>query len=318
MKVYITRPILEAAAKELRENNIEVIIGPEGGSDYSELTNQVKECDGMISMLSDKIDQELLSQSSHLKVISNYAVGFDNIDVEFASRKNIKIGNTPGVLTEATAELALALLMSVQRQVKASEKYIQNNQWKTWHPTDLLGHNLGSRKIGIVGMGRIGFHFAKMCYHAFGSEIYYAHTRENEQANQDLKAKKLTLEELFKTCDIVSLHCPFNDSTNGMVNLDLLKQTPKDFILINTARGAVVKTDDLLQALNENIIWGAGLDVTEPEPLDPKHELYQHDRCIILPHLGSATEEARNAMALRAAQNIIAGLKGEPLPFAVN
>jgi glyoxylate reductase len=317
MKVYITRPIVKAAQELLEKENIQVIVGPEEGSTYDMIKRHIQEVDGIICMLSDKIDQELINSSTTIKVIANYAVGFDNINLDAAKEKNIAVGNTPGVLTEATAECALALLMGVQRQLKASERYINNDKWKTWHPTDLMGHNLASRKIGIVGMGRIGYEFARICHQGFGSEIYYTHTREHDQANSNLKAIKLTVEELFKTCDVVSLHCPLKDSTLELVDKKLLEITPEHFILINTARGKVVKQDDLVEALNNGTVWGAGLDVTDPEPLDKTHPLYAHDRCIILPHLGSATWESRTAMAKIAANNVIAGLKGEPLPHSV-
>lgn len=318
MKVFITRPIMDLGKNLLEQHGYEVIVGPDTGSTPELLLDQISKVDGVITMLSDKIDQVLIEKAKNLKVIANYAVGFDNIDLQAASTQNIRVGNTPGVLTEATAECALALLMGVQRQLKASERYIQNQQWKSWHPTDLLGHNLKERKIGIIGMGRIGYEFARICYQAFGSKIFYTHTRRHELADELLQAKQCSLEELFRTCHIVSVHCPLNPSTLHMINKNLFALVPEDFILINTARGQVVKQDDLLHALQTGKVWGAGLDVTDPEPLLPEHPLYQHDRCLILPHLGSATKESREAMAKIAAQNIIAGLAGEQLPCPVN
>ena len=317
MKVYITRPIVDEAKERLERENIEVLVGPKDGSSYEQILEQAKKVDGIISMLSDKIDQNILESNPNLKVIANYAVGFDNIDINFAKEKAIAVGNTPGVLTEATAECALALLMGVQRQIKASERYINKDQWKTWHPTDLMGHNLASRKIGILGMGRIGYEFARICHQGFGSQIFYTHTRNHDEANKNLNATKLEIKELFRTCDVVSLHCPLNDLTLEIVNKDLFDLTPEHFILINTARGKVINQDHLVQALEDGSVWGAGLDVTDPEPLDKNHPLYQHDRCIIIPHLGSATWEARTAMANIAAENIIAGLDGKELPHSV-
>ncbi|MGB0452762.1 MAG: 2-hydroxyacid dehydrogenase [Bacteriovoracaceae bacterium] len=316
-KVVITRKILPIAKEMLEAEGFTVIEGNNSAMEPEELQKHLSDAKGLISMLNDSINGEILSKAPHLKVISNYAVGFDNIDVEEAKRKDIKVGNTPDVLTNATAELTLSLILSVLRNHRENFQFIKDGGWKDWMPSHLLGHELNELKVGIVGMGRIGKKTAQIIHHGFGSKIYYSHTKELSDVTEKLNATFLSIEELFETCELISFHCPLNEKTNGLVTYELLKRTPKTFYLINTARGKIIETQGLMKALDEKLITACALDVTEPEPLPVGHPLYQYSNCTILPHIGSSTFKARTLMAKRAAENIIAGLKGKELPYSV-
>ena len=279
------------------------------------LLEKVRGVDGLLSMLTDRVDAELLDAAGpQLKVVSNHAVGFDNIVVPDATARGIPIGNTPGILTDATADIAFALLLTAARRIVESEKYIREGKWKTWHPSMLLGMDLAGKTLGIVGFGRIGRAVAKRAV-GFGMRIiYYSPGAESEFG----AIKMNSLDELLHESDFVSIHTPLNDSTRHMVNADFLSKMKPNAVFINTSRGPVVDQAALYEALKAKQIFAAGLDVTDPEPLPLTSPLLTLENCVIVPHIGSASERTRDDMARLAAENLIAGLKGERLPHCVN
>lgn len=302
LKVFITRPILSAGLEYLQNNGIDFEMRTEN-SPISEalLKKKSLEVDALITMLSDPIDKEFLEQNSHLKVITNCAVGFNNIDISTATELNIPIGNTPEVLTEATAEIAFGLMIACARNFKSASQDAMGGRWGSWHINAYIGQGLRGKTLAIIGFGRIGKRMAQMSEAAFGMKIL-------SFKSLDSKDK---LAEILSCADIISIHTPLVKETRNLIGaaeFNLMKPTA---ILINTSRGEVIDQDALYKALESKTIWAAGLDVTTPEPLSPDHPLYKLDNAFILPHIGSATFEARTAMSVLAAKNIVAGLEGD-------
>ncbi len=315
-KVFITRSILNDGQKLLEQNGYEVSVNTlDRPLSYEELIAMAKNYDALITMLSDTIDQEFLMSNKHLKIISNYAVGFNNIDIKVASGLGILIGNTPDVLTEATAEVALGLMISAARKFTSANRWAKDGKWKNWHPTEHLGFNLNGKKLGIVGFGRIGQRLADMAYSAFKMEIYY--NSPNEKSN-NCNATRLPLNELLSMCDVISLHAPLNSITRNFIGKPQLSLLKKTAILINTSRGELIDQKALVEVLKNQMIFAAGLDVTDPEPLPKESELFSLSNSFVLPHIGSASIEARKSMSIVAAQNIISAFKGENFIGRVN
>lgn len=282
------------------------------------LRSKIRDCDGLVSLLTDKIDGPLLDAAPKLKVVSNFAVGFNNIDVPACTSRGIAVGNTPGVLTDATADMALMLLISASRRLVESVNDAKAGRWKTWEPVGWLGQDLANRTVGIVGMGRIGFAFGKRCRFGWNMNVLYADVNRNEPAEKELGAKRVELDALLNESDFVSVHTDLNAQTKGMFNAERFAQMKKTAVFINTARGPLVDQDALAHALRAGIIFAAGLDVTDPEPLPLRNELYQLSNCTIAPHIASATVQTRNDMARICADNLIAGVTGGKLPAPVN
>jgi len=282
------------------------------------LLAKVADCDGLVSLLTDRIDASVMDAAPKLKVISNFAVGVNNIDIPAATERGIPIGNTPGTLTDATADTAMMLLMAASRRLVESADDAKSGRWKTWEPCGWLGQDLVGRTLGIVGMGRIGLAMAKRCHHGWGMNVLYTARSVKADAEKEVRAKRVELEELLARSDFVSLHADLNDTTRGMFNAALFAQMKKTAVFINTARGPHVDQKALADALRNGTIFAAGLDVTDPEPLPPDHELYQLRNCVIAPHIASATIATRNAMAKLCVENLRAGLRGEKLVACVN
>ena len=314
-KVFISRKMRDAGLDLVLEFCDADVWDEEMPPTRDVLLKKVRGVDGLLSMLTDRVDAELLDAAgSQLKVVSNHAVGFDNIVVPDATARGIPIGNTPGILTDATADIAFALLLTAARRIVESEKYIREGKWKTWHPSMLLGMDLAGKTLGIVGFGRIGRAVAKRAV-GFGMRIiYYSPGAESEFG----AIKMNSLDELLHESDFVSIHTPLNDSTRHMVNADFLSKMKPNAVFINTSRGPVVHQAALYEALKAKQIFAAGLDVTDPEPLPLDSPLLTLDNCIIVPHIGSASKRTRDDMARLAAENLIAGLKSERLPHCVN
>jgi glyoxylate reductase len=251
-------------------------------------------------------------------VVSNYAVGFNNIDVPAATERGIAVGNTPGVLTDATADMAFALLISAGRRIVESEKYAVAGQWKTWEPMGHIGQDMVGRTLGIVGMGRIGYAMARRCHLGWGMRVLYHDQRAHEQAERELGAERVEFDRLLAEADFISAHADLNDTTRGMFNAAAFAKMKPTAVFVNTARGPLVVEADLAAALIKGTIFAAGLDVTDPEPPLAGNSLVGLRNCIVAPHIASATVSSRNAMAEIAADNLIAGLKGEPLRAWVN
>ena len=317
-RVFVTRQIPEAGLS-LIQQACEAEVWPERLPPTPEvLRTKIAECDGIASLLTDRIDAALLTAAPKLKVISNFAVGVNNIDIAAATAKKIAVGNTPGVLTEATADIAVTLLLAAARRLGESSQDAKSGQWLTWEPTGWLGQDLVGRTLGIVGMGRIGFATARRLHHGWGMKVLYTARATKPEADRELNAKHVDLSTLLKESDFVSVHVDLNASTKGMFGANEFAMMKRTAVFVNTARGAHVDQKALANALRKNVIFAAGLDVTEPEPLPADHELYSLPNCLIAPHIASATTDTRNAMARMCAENLIAGVQGKPLPNCVN
>ena len=283
-----------------------------------ELLRRVAGADGALTLLTDKVDDEFLDAAgSQLRVVSNYAVGFDNIDVAACARRGVRVGNTPGVLTETTADLAFALLMAAARRVPEGSRFVLEGKWKTWDPLLLLGPDVHGSTIGIVGFGRIGQAVARRAQ-GFGMEILY-HDLEPLPASvsEPLGATYLPLEELLPRSDYVTLHVNLSPVTRHLINAETLGMMKPTAVLVNTSRGPVVDQAALATALRDGVIWAAALDVTDPEPIPMDDPLVQLENCLIVPHIASASRATRGKMAEMAAANLVAGVRGEPLPTEV-
>jgi glyoxylate reductase len=236
-----------------------------------------------VALLTDRIDAALLDAAPRLKVVSNYAVGFNNIDVPAATARGVAVGNTPGVLTDATADMAFCLLIAAARCVVDGHLYAKDGKWKTWEPLGHLGQDLVGRTLGVVGMGRIGYALAKRCARGWDMPVIYHDARRNEQAETELGARPVDLDTLLRTADFISVHTDLNDSTKGMFNMTRFKQMKPSAVFINTSRGPVVVEKDLVEALRTETIFAAGLDVTDPEPPAPDSPLFRQPRLVVAP-----------------------------------
>ena len=274
---------------------------------------------GLLTLLTDRVDAELLDAAGpQLKVVSNYAVGFDNLDIPELTRRGIPAGNTPGVLTETTADLAFALMMAAARRVDEGSRYVRAGRWKTWGPMLLMGVDLHGATLGIVGFGRIGREMAKRAS-GFGMRVLYhdVHpaTPDEERA---LNARQVEMDELLASSDLVTLHTNLTDETRHLINAAALSRMKSSAVLVNTSRGPVVDQAALYEALRDGQIFAAALDVTDPEPMAPDDPLLTLENCLVVPHIASASRVTRGKMAAIAAANLLAGLRGEPLPSCVN
>jgi phosphoglycerate dehydrogenase-like enzyme len=315
--IIVTHALPDSWINHLRENYT-LLIGPEGGSGLTEeLQDALPEADALITLLVDPIDAQILARAPHLKVVSNMAVGVDNIDLQACTRRRIPVGHTPGILTAGTADLTWALLLACARNLPRAQKDAQEGRWTTWDPTGWLGMDLEGATLGIIGMGKIGTAVAQRSS-GFGLKLLFANRSPRPDLENELGASQVSFSELLRESDFLSLHVPLNDGTHHLIDRQALKAMKSSAILINAARGAVVDTDALLEALDNDWIAGAGLDVTDPEPLPPDHPLYHNPRCLILPHIGSATHHTRKTMAYIAGQNAAAGLAGNQLPHCAN
>ncbi len=316
-KVYITRRIPEPGLALLREHcHIRMWEG-DLPAPRETILREVADCDGLLCLLSDPIDAAVIAAGEHLRVISQYAVGVDNIALDAAAARRIPVGHTPGVLTDATADLAFSLLMAAARRLPEGLEKVRAGRWHTWEPLGLLGRDVWGATLGIVGLGRIGTAVARRA-RGFQMRVVYHSRARKPELEAELGLEYLPLDDLLPQVDYLSLHCPLTPETHHLIGERELRLMKPTAILINTARGAVVETDALVRALREGWIGGAGLDVTDPEPLPPDHPLLTLPNCLVLPHIGSATVSTRERMAVMAAENLLAGLRGERLPYCVN
>jgi glyoxylate reductase len=312
-KVFVTRVIPEKGLALVRDFCEADIWQDELPPPHDEIVRRVRDVDGLLSLLTDKIDAEVMDAAPRLKVISNMAVGVDNVDVTAATARKLPVGNTPGVLTDATADHAFALLMSAARRIVEAEKFLRAGKWKTWSPQLLLGADFVGATLGIIGFGRIGQAVAKRAQGFDMRVIYY-----DPVAQPAFGASPVDLDTLLHESDFVSVHVPLTPETRHFINADTLSKMKSNAILVNTSRGPVVNQTDLYSALKSRQIFAAALDVTDPEPLPLDSPLLELDNCIIVPHIASASKQTRELMAFMSAQNLIAGLKGEWLPNCVN
>lgn len=280
------------------------------------LLEKTRTVDGLVCLLSDPIDAEIIHHAGNLKVISQVAVGVDNIDLAAAAARGIPVGHTPDLLTDATADMAFTLLLAAARRLGEAMDYARGGKWKTWGLTTLLGEDVYKATLGIIGLGRIGQAVARRA-RGFDMHILYHNRNRHPEVEAALGITCASLDDLFRQSDFISLHLPLTAETAGMVGAPEFAIMKPHAVLVNTARGGVVDTEALVTALKTGQIGYAALDVTDPEPLPPSHELYSLPNAIVVPHIGSATRTARNNIALLAVDNLIAGLKGEPLPKSV-
>ncbi|HID85561.1 MAG TPA: D-glycerate dehydrogenase [Anaerolineales bacterium] len=315
--VVLTHPLPEDWIAPLRAQ-VRLVVGPEGVAGvHPSLEPYLAEAEGLLTWLIDRVDEALLARMPRLRVVSNMAVGVDNIDLEACRRRGIPVGHTPEVLTDAVADLTLALLLAVARGIFPAAQDAREGRWGLWSPTRWLGADLQGATLGIVGLGGIGQAVARRAV-GFGLRIGYTSRTPKPEAEAAYGAQRLPLDELLAMSDFVSLHVPLTPETRGLIGEAALRRMKPTAYLINMARGPVVDTDALVRALQEGWIAGAALDVTEPEPLPPAHPLYRLPNCVIVPHIGSATHATRRRMAELACANLLAGLRGEPLPHRAN
>ena len=271
-----------------------------------ELRGHAGEAEGLLCMLTDPIDAELIAACEKLRAISNYAVGTDNVDVDAATARGIAVGNTPDVLTDSTADLAVALMLAIARRLSEGERIVRDGDWRTWEPSFLLGRDLHGATVAIVGAGRIGLAVARRL-EGFGCDLMLLGRGERDR-----------FDELLGEADFVSVHTPLSPATRGLIGEPELRAMKPTAYLVNTARGPIVDTAALERALREEWIAGAALDVTDPEPLPGDHPLLGAPNLLVVPHLGSATHRTREAMAHLAVENLLAALAGERMPHCVN
>lgn len=316
-KVFVTRIIPDKGLDRVRDFCDVDLWTDELPPSREELMQRVHGMDGLLCLLTDKIDGEVMDAAGpQLKVISNHAVGFDNIDVDAATARGIPVGNTPDVLTDATADFAFTLMMSAGRRLLEGDRFVRAGKWKTWGPMLLLGVEIKGGTLGLVGFGRIGRAMARRAV-GFDMRVIYYDPNESKP-DPDINASRVDFETLLEESDFISLHTPLTPDTRHLIDAEALSRMKRTAVLVNTARGPVVDMDALYEALKFKRIFAAGLDVTEPEPLPADHPLLTLDNVVVMPHIASASTTARSNMSWMAAKNLIAGLKGERLPNCVN
>ncbi|NOZ80073.1 MAG: D-glycerate dehydrogenase [DPANN group archaeon] len=316
-KLFVTKPLPGKVMERLKDS-FDITVNEENRHlSREEIIEGVKGKDGLVSLLTDPIDSTIMDAEPNLKIIANYAVGFNNIDLKAATDRNILVTNTPGVLDETTADLAFTLLCAAARRIHEGEKFLRSGSWDGWGPLQFLGQDIHKRTLGIVGLGRIGKEVARRGNKGFCMPILYADPRKNEEFERMTGAKHVDIRELFMKADFVSLHCPLNDKTHHLVNRELIDLMKPTAILINTARGPVVDEKALVQALREKKIFAAALDVFEHEP-KISEELLALDNAIMVPHIGSASIDTRTRMGDLVIQNLEYAFRGERPPFLVN
>jgi glyoxylate reductase len=317
--VFITRLISDAGLS-LLQPHCEIDLWPETmPPDRETLTRRSRGIAGLLCLLTDRVDGELMDAAGpSLKVISNHAVGYDNIDVPAATQRGIPVGNTPGILTETTADFAFALLLAAARRVVEGQRAVVSGEWKTWSPQWLLGADIHGATLGIVGFGRIGQAVARRAAGFDMRVLYYDPSLPPASENIPITAQSVDLAALLAESDFVTIHAPLNEGTRGMFDSQAFARMKPGAVLVNTARGPLVDQEALFQALKTGQIAAAAIDVTDPEPLPLDSELLTLPNLVVTPHIASASRATRAKMATMAAENLLAGLRGERLPYCVN
>lgn len=319
MKVLLTRKLHNFAITELRKlYDVEINHG-KIPMPKKELLSKIRNKDGLICFPYDTIDKEVIDAAKNLKAISTYSVGYDQIDIKYAAAKGIVVSYTPEVLTRATADLTIALILALLRRVVEGDKVIRYNKWKTiFGPYDFLGTDLYRKTLGIFGIGRIGKAVAKRAIGFEMNVLYHSRHKLPKSEEKNLGIRYVSLEKLFEESDIISIHTPYTKETHEIVNLQLLKKMKPTAFLVNTARGKIIKEKDLISALQKKIIAGAALDVFQKEPIDNKHPLVRMKNVVLTPHIGSSTEETRRRMAEITVENLILSLSDKNPRYAVS
>lgn len=316
-KIFITRQIPEKGINLLKEKGWDVDIGPEGKISREELLEKVKGVEAILSVLTEKIDGQVMEAAGRqLRIVANYAVGYDNIDLDEAKKREVMVANTPGILTEAVAEHTIALLFAIAERIVEADRYTRAGKYKAWGPKLLLGTDIKGKTLGIVGLGRIGSEVARKMQDGFDLKIIYYDLRRNEELEKKYGMEYRELDNLLKEADFVSLHTALTDETRHLINNERLKSMKPTAYLINSSRGPVIDEKALVEALQNREIAGAALDVYENEP-ELTRGLTELENVVLTPHIASATKETRDKMAEMAAQNIIAALEGQTPPNLV-
>ncbi|MEM2321479.1 MAG: glyoxylate reductase [Candidatus Bathyarchaeia archaeon] len=317
-KVYITREIPERGLKRIIERFDAEIWPKYDPPPKHVIIEKARDVDALVTLLTDRIDAEVFNAAPKLKIIAHMAVGYDNIDVEEATKRGIYVTNTPGVLTETTADLAWALLMAIARRIVEADRYVREGKWKVaWHPIMLLGRDIYGATLGIIGAGRIGSSIARRA-RGFNMKILYYDIIRRPELEKEFDAEYVDLDTLLRESDFITIHVPLTKETYHMINAERLKLVKKTAYIINTSRGAVIDEKALYEALREGRIAGAALDVFEQEPISMDNPLLKLDNIVLTPHIGSASYETRSKMAEMVAENLIAFFEGRVPPNLVN
>ncbi|MCK5388893.1 MAG: D-glycerate dehydrogenase [Candidatus Thorarchaeota archaeon] len=317
-RVFVTRKIPDEGLRRITEKFDTIVWDSKEPPSIQEIVQNAEDCDGLVTLLSDPIGPDVINKLPKLKVIAQYAVGYDNIDVLLATKRKIAVTNTPGVLTETTADLTWALLMAASRRIAEADRYIREKKWDVaWGPELLLGTDIFGATLGIVGMGRIGQSVARRASGFNMKILYYSRTR-NESIENELDVKHVDLHTLLRESDIVTLHIPLNSETHHLISKTEFELMKEDSILVNTSRGKVVDESALYNALKVGHIGSAGLDVFQEEPISKDSPLLDLHNIVISPHIGSASKNTRAVMSRMCAENLIAVLEGNVPPNIVN
>jgi glyoxylate reductase len=319
IKIFVTRIIPDTGIDLLKKEGFSVTIWPHDRPIPSaDLIAEGKKANAVLCISTDKIDEAFFTACKHLDIVSQFAAGFDNINVAAATRLGIPLGYAPGAMSDATADIAFGLMLSVSRKFFYMHKRIIKGEWSHFRPVANLGMELKGKTLGIYGMGRIGIEMAKRCKGAYDMKIIYHNRKPNKEAEKLLGASWVSFDDLLGQSDVLSAHCALTNETRGIFNRETFSKMKPTAIFVNTARGPVHNEEDLLEALNNGTIWGAGLDVTNPEPMRKDNPLLEMENVAILPHIGSATIEARSEMSRLAAVNIIEFYRNRKVPNIIN
>jgi len=319
VKILITRSIPDIGIDLLRKEGFSITIWPhDRPMPASEMIDEAKKHHALITLTTDPVDSNFLSACSHLELISQFGAGYDNIDIPLATKLGIPVGNAPGAMTEATADIAFGLMIAVSRKFFYMHKTIAKGEWTHFRPKANLGFEPNNKTLGIFGLGRIGLAMARRCKGAYNMNIIYCNRKPNLEAEKLYGAKQVSFDELLQQSDVISVHSVMSKETKEIFDKHAFSKMKPSSIFINTARGGIHNEKDLIDALNNGTIWGAGLDVTNPEPMKKDNPLLEMENVCILPHIGSATIEARNEMSRMAAENIIQFYKNDFIPNLVN
>jgi len=319
VNVFVTRDLPGSGIGLLKKEGFNVTVWPhDKPMSPAELMEEGKKANAMLTLLTDTIDANFLHECRHLDIISQFAVGYDNINIPEATKLGIAIGYTPGAMSDATADTAFGLMIAASRKMFHMHKKIAKGEWTFFRPKADLGMELKNKILGIFGLGRIGIQMALRCKGAYNMKVIYHNRKPNPGAEKLLDASLVSFDELLSQCDVLSVHCALNKETRGVFDQAAFSRMKPTSIFVNTARGGVHNEKDLVEALNAGTIWGAGLDVTNPEPMEADNPLLSMPNVAVLPHIGSATEEARGEMSRLAALNIIEFYKSNYVPNVVN
>ena len=317
-KVLLTRRLHDFALDKLRKKYEITVHSGKIPMPKNRLLNLIKDKDGLICFPYDSIDKQIINSAKKLKIISTYSVGFDHIDIKYAKKKKIKIGYTPDVLTNATAELTISLMLDLLRRITEGDRLIRKNNWtEIFGAYDYVGSDVSGKTIGILGMGRIGKSVAMKALGLGMNVIYHNRKPMSKKMEISLKSKYVSLNNLFKKSDVLTIHIPYSKETHHLVDSSLLSKMKKTSFLINTSRGKIVNENDLITYLQQNKIQGAGLDVFEKEPINKKNKLTKLENTVLAPHIGSSTDETRYEMTEIAIKNLILGLNDKKLVYSV-